>query len=69
MRTIDNFISNTKEFAGLPVSKTITAKLVPVGKTRDNIDKMNILESDKQREEAFVRVKKYIDRVHKYFPF
>ena len=67
MRAIDNFISNTKEFAGLPVSKTITAKLVPVGKTRDNIDKMNILESDKQREEAFVRVKKYIDRVHKYF--
>ena len=67
MRAIDNFISNTKEFAGLPVSKTITAKLVPVGKTRDNIDKMNILESDKQREEAFVRVKKYIDRVHKFF--
>ena len=67
MRAIDNFISNTKEFAGLPVSKTITAKLVPVGKTRENIDKMNILEMDKQREEAFVRVKKYIDRIHKDF--
>lgn len=67
MKAVENFISSTEVFTGQPVSKTITAKLVPVGKTRENIDKMNILEMDKQREEAFVRVKKYIDRIHKDF--
>ena len=65
--SINSFISNTKDFTGQPVSKTITTVLIPVGKTRENIDKMNILEMDKQREAAFVRVKKYIDRIHKDF--
>lgn len=67
MKAIEQFISNTEHFSGYSVSKTITTKLVPIGKTRENIEKMNVLETDKQREAAFLRVKKYIDRIHKDF--
>ena len=67
MRAIDRFISNTENFKGYSVSKTITTKLIPVGKTRENIDKFNILETDSLREESFYKVKKYINNYHKYF--
>lgn len=67
MKAIENFISNTKNFEGFTVSKTVTTKLIPVGKTRENIDKYEILSVDKQREDAFLKVKKLIDRIHKDF--
>jgi len=67
MRAIDTFISNTEDFEGYSVSKTLTTKLIPVGKTRENIDKFNILETDSLREEAFLRVKKYINNYHRVF--
>ena len=67
MKTYENFISNTREFEGYSVSKTVTTKLIPVGKTRDNIDRYDILSVDKKREDAFLKVKKLIDRIHKDF--
>lgn len=50
-----------------PVSKTLRFELRPIGKTKENIEKSNILREDAQRAEDYKIVKKLIDRYHKQF--
>lgn len=61
MKKIDNFINR------YPLSKTLCFSLHPIGKTEENFNSALLLEKDKDRAEKYGRVKKYIDRYHKYF--
>ncbi len=57
-----------KQFTNLyPVSKTLRFELQPVGKTKENIEKNDILLRDEQRAEDYKRVKLLIDEYHKQF--
>lgn len=58
MKKIDNFISC------YGVSKTLRFKLIPVGKTQDNIDQKRLIEEDKKRAADYKAAKKIIDRYH-----
>ncbi len=64
MGAIEEFVSNTPQFAGYTVNKTLSVGLRPVGKTRENIEQYKLLEKDKERAKAFLRVKKYLTKVH-----
>ena len=48
-----------------PVTKTLQFELIPVGETRETIDKNNILEKDTQLAEDYQRVRKLLDELHK----
>ena len=48
-----------------PVTKTIRQELKPVGKTLENIKNAEIIEADKQKKEAYVKVKELMDEFHK----
>lgn len=61
MKKIDSFL---KQY---PISKTLRFSLIPIGKTEENFNNALLLENDKIRAEKYDRVKKYIDRYHKYF--
>ena len=50
-----------------PVSKTLRFELKPIGKTRENIEKEKLIETDEKRHKDFKKVKKYCDEVHKDF--
>lgn len=50
-----------------PVSKTLKFELIPIGKTKENIEKNGILNDDEKRAIAFKKVKKYCDECHKKF--
>ncbi|MCR5823174.1 MAG: type V CRISPR-associated protein Cas12a/Cpf1 [Lachnospiraceae bacterium] len=49
------------------VSKTLRFKLIPVGKTQENIVAKRLLEEDENRAEDYKAAKKIIDRYHKSF--
>ena len=49
------------------LSKTLRFELKPIGKTRENIEKNNLLKEDEYRAIAYKNVKKYCDEYHKYF--
>lgn len=50
-----------------PVSKTLRFKLIPVGKTEENLAIKRLIEEDEVRSEEYKAVKKIIDRYHKSF--
>lgn len=57
-----------ENFTGLyPLSKTLRFELKPIGKTLEYIEKNELLATDKDRAESYVKVKKIIDRYHKQF--
>ena len=57
-----------KEFTNLyPVSKTLRFELKPIGKTLDYIERNGFLRNDEHRAESYKKVKKIIDRYHKYY--
>lgn len=59
---------NLSDFTNLyPLSKTLRFKLVPVGKTEENLKTSRILDGDFKRAEAYARVKNLIDSYHKAF--
>ena len=61
-------MSQLEQFTGLyPLSKTLRFELIPIGKTRDNIEKSGILERDNRRAVGYKAVKKVIDEYHKSF--
>lgn len=61
-------MKNLKQFIGLyPVSKTLRFKLVPIGKTAENIEKNGMLDRDAQKAADYPAVKALIDDCHKYF--
>lgn len=57
-----------KKFTNLyPLSKTLRFELVPIGKTKENIEKDNLLLQDEKRADSYKKAKKIIDEYHKYF--
>ena len=50
-----------------PVSKTLRFELKPIGKTKENIEKSNLLMEDAKRAADYKIVKGLIDRYHKQF--
>lgn len=59
---------NLSDFTNLyPLSKTLRFKLVPVGKTEENMKTSRILDGDFKRAEAYAQVKNLIDSYHKAF--
>lgn len=61
-------MSQLEQFTGLyPLSKTLRFELIPVGKTKDNIEKSGILENDNRLAVGYKAVKKVIDEYHKSF--
>lgn len=50
-----------------PLSKTLRFKLIPQGKTFENIKNDCILEEDKKREDNYYKVKRILDDYHKDF--
>lgn len=49
------------------VQKTLRFELKPQGKTKENMEKVGILEADEHRAEIYSKVKKYCDEYHKLF--
>lgn len=61
-------MNNLEQFTGLyPVSKTLRFELLPIGKTKENIEKNGILQRDEKRAEDYKLVKVFIDEYHKQF--
>lgn len=50
-----------------PVQKTLRFELIPIGKTKENIEKDGILSEDEYRAQIYKKVKKYCDEYHKSF--
>lgn len=49
------------------LSKTLKFELIPIGKTKENIIKNELLNKDEHRAESYKNVKKYCDEYHKFF--
>lgn len=64
MKAIDEF-SGQKN--GYSRSITLRNRLIPIGKTQGNLEKSNILESDKTRAKSYEVVKEIIDSFHRTF--
>ena len=64
MKTIDNFCGQKN---GYSRSITLRNKLIPIGKTEENLQKLNLLESDKKRADSYQEVKNLIDDFHRSF--
>ena len=52
---------------GYSRSITLRNRLIPIGKTEENLKKANMLESDFERAKAYVEVKNIIDDFHRSF--
>ena len=50
-----------------PVQKTLRFELIPIGQTKENIERNGILDEDSYLAEIFEKVKKYCDEYHKRF--
>lgn len=64
MKAIDEF-SGQKN--GYSRSITLRNRLIPIRKTQENLEKSNILESDKTRADSYEVVKEIIDSFHRSF--
>lgn len=62
MATIDNFCGQEN---GYSRSITLRNKLIPIGKTADNLKQF--LEKDQERADAYPEIKKLIDEIHRGF--
>lgn len=61
-------MNNFTDLTGLyPLSKTLSFKLIPVGKTLENIKSSGILQADSQLSEDFSRLTALADDFHKKF--
>lgn len=49
------------------LSKTLRFELIPIGKTKEFIEKRGLLDKDEHRAENYKKVKKYCDEYHKIF--
>ncbi len=57
-----------EKFTGLySVSKTLRFELIPQGKTRENMEKGNILRTDEELDISYKKMKKTLDEFHKDF--
>lgn len=64
MKKIDFFCGQTN---GYSRSITLRNRLIPVGKTQENLEKMNMLENDMKRAVSYQQVKNIIDDFHRSF--
>ena len=64
MKTIENFCGQKK---GYSRSITLRNRLIPIGKTEENIKKLKLLDNDINRSKAYVEVKALIDDFHRVF--
>lgn len=64
MKTIDCFCGQQN---GYSRSITLRNKLIPIGKTEENIQKLHLLDNDIIRSRAYFEVKKMIDDFHRSF--
>jgi CRISPR-associated protein Cpf1 len=64
MRSIDEFCGQRN---GYSRSITLRNKLIPVGKTQENLKRLNLLANDKKRADTYDEVKKLIDDFHRCF--
>lgn len=68
MKTENNMAKLADHFIGAyPVSKTLRFELIPIGRTKEYIEREGILVDDHHRAESYQKVKKIIDRYHKEF--
>ena len=64
MVTIDDFCGQKN---GYSRSITLRNKLIPIGKTQENLDKINLLDNDKKRANSYKQIKDLIDDFHRAF--
>lgn len=64
MKSIDSFCGQKN---GYSRSITLRNRLIPVGKTQENLDALKLLESDKKRALSYQEVKNLIDDFHRSF--
>lgn len=64
MVTINEFCGQKN---GYSRSITLRNKLIPIGKTQENLDKLNLLDNDKKRADSYKQVKDLIDDFHRAF--
>lgn len=64
MKTIENFCGQKN---GYSRSITLRNRLIPIGKTEENIEKLQLLDNDIKRSKAYVEVKTMIDDFHRVF--
>lgn len=64
MVTINEFCGQKN---GYSRSITLRNKLIPIGRTQENLDKINLLDNDKKRANSYKQVKDLIDDFHRAF--
>ncbi|WP_407399469.1 type V CRISPR-associated protein Cas12a/Cpf1 [Treponema sp.] len=64
MVTINEFCGQEN---GYSRSITLRNKLIPIGRTQENLDKINLLDNDKKRADSYKQVKDLIDDFHRAF--
>lgn len=64
---MDNLLTFSSFTNLYSLSKTLRFKLVPIGKTYDNIVASGILDEDRHRAESYKKVKVIIDDYHKAY--
>ena len=64
MVTINEFCGQKN---GYSRSITLRNKLIPIGKTQENLDNLNLLDNDKKRANSYKQVKDLIDDFHRAF--
>ena len=62
MKSIEQFCGQKN---GYSRSITLRNRLIPVGKTEENLQKANMLEADFERAKAYAEVKNLIDDFHR----
>ena len=64
MKSIEEFCGQKN---GYSRSITLRNRLIPVGKTQENLEKSNMLKNDFERAKAYFEVKNLIDKFHRAF--
>lgn len=64
MKTVEKFCGQKN---GYSRSITLRNRLIPIGKTEENIQKLKLLDKDMERAKAYDEVKKLIDEFHRTF--
>ena len=61
-------VKTMNDFTGLyKLSQTLMFELRPIGKTKENLEKSGLLDSDFKRGEDYPKVKVILDEIHKEF--
>ena len=64
MNVIENFCGKEN---GYSKSITLRNRLIPIGRTQENLEKLDMLSNDRKRAASYQEVKKLIDEFHRSF--